>query len=88
MIGPAKAPRLKAKAAETRLLLELCPALLDENPDCWGENGRQLKDSVDALISVYRIMKTEDRRMTQSGLRELREAMMRHLFCGGLLVAN
>ena len=90
MLGTRKSPRLKAKAAETRNLLELMPQLVRQFPWCFGTKFDMISRSVDSLLQVYQVMRSSRRRMSPEQLSELRENMCRHLFLwklsGGKLV--
>ena len=90
MLSKPALPKLKAKAAETRNLLPLCPLICRENMGCLGERAEYLVAAADELVKVYEVMQDEPRRMTPDGLRALRQAMTRHLsfwqHAGGHLV--
>ena len=79
MLSSPAAPRLKAKAAETRNLLGLCPAICNENMDCLGDRKEYLVAAAIELAKVYQVMQEEPRHMTSAGLQALRRAMTRHL---------
>ena len=49
-------PRLKAKAAESRNLVDLLPLLCEEHQDCLGERGMYLKMSCTQLHTFYNSM--------------------------------
>eukprot|EP00969_Alexandrium_andersonii_P105135 4638949-Alexandrium_andersonii.AAC.1 len=61
MLGKAADPRLKAKAAESRHLLGLCPQLCAENKVCLGPKGPHLQAACVELHRVYRVMQDEPR---------------------------
>ena len=79
MLGTKKSPKLKAKAAETRNILEILPELLEDYKHIFGRMHDMLSRSVNSLIEVYQIMRRERRQLPASSLAELREAMCRHL---------
>eukprot|EP00969_Alexandrium_andersonii_P155462 6873875-Alexandrium_andersonii.AAC.1 len=71
MLGKPSDPRLKAKAAETRHLLGLCPQLCAEHKACLGPTGPLLQAACVELHRVYRIMQEEPRQMSEDGLAQL-----------------
>ena len=81
MFSKPASPKLKAKAAETRNLLGLCPAICRENYnfELLGDRKEYLLAAVDELVKVYQVMNDEPRHMTSAGLQALRRAMTRHL---------
>ena len=79
MLSKPAAPKLKAKAAETRNLLGLCPAICRENMEFLGDRKEYLVAAADELVKVYQVMQDEPRHMTSAGLHALRRAMTRHL---------
>lgn len=75
----AIAPRLLAKAAQTRNLLPLLEQLCSENPDFLGRNGEYLTRSVKHMNAAHAIMKREPRNMSAAGLQGLQHSMARYL---------
>ena len=81
MLSSLDKPRLRAKAADSRILVPRLQVLCDENPNCLGEHGVLLKMCCVHLNSFYDVMQVEGRQMTPGGLHQLQSSMCRFLSC-------
>eukprot|EP00969_Alexandrium_andersonii_P043955 1927476-Alexandrium_andersonii.AAC.1 len=79
MLGTTSVPRLKAKAAETRHLLPICPMICRENARLLGPKGALWLAASEALIGAHNVMEAEPRNMSTAGLEQLRGHTLRFL---------
>ena len=77
MLGPAKKPRLRAKAAESRHLFPLLPELLRTHGVLFGARSGHLKRSVDGLMEFYKTIANEPRQMSVGGLAHMQASILK-----------
>ncbi len=75
MLGSAKSPRLKAKAAESRHLFPLMKELLFQYGYLFGVRSAYLIRAVDGLLDFYAVCLREPRVMSADGLKQLRASI-------------
>ena len=76
MLTDGKHARLKAKAAESRHLLDLLPVLMTEYRALFGAKGRHLEAAIRCMVGFFRIVKLEPRQMSAHGLNSLQENLL------------
>ncbi len=75
MLGSVRAPRLKAKAAETRHLFPLMKELLAQYGFLFGVRSRHLVSTVNGILDFYAVCSSEPRDMSSAGLRRLQASI-------------
>ena len=78
MLGPAKHPELKAKAAETVGMLGFVVHLLEKHANALPHGAADLLDSARAAVAVNTLIKESGRVMTPDQRRGLMQHYVRH----------
>ena len=87
MLGPDRAPLLKAKAMETHCLVPLMLELLNEHGQLFGRRLVHFKSCVTNLLRFFNTCKKEPRNLSDPGLKTIEKAICAFLAswkrCGG-----